>query len=498
MRGILEDLERSAARFPDKTAVACGDERYSFAALKDAAQRLGAAVAARGLRAEPVGVFVNRSAETAVFFFAAAYSGNFYLPLDPAMPEKRLRAVLEDSGTRLLLGAEANRAAAEALGFADAFLTRADAADRPCEAPEVTEDTPLYLVYTSGSTGRPKGVLKSHGAVRSFLDAFTQTFPFGPDEIIGNQTPFFFDASAKDLYLSLRAGATLEIVPSRMFMLPTALIAYLNERGVSFICWVPTALAMVVQMNAFRKLLPTTLRRVFFVGEPFPIKQLRQWAEALPEIEYVNLLGSSELAGICCWYRVSPGAREEVLPVGRPLPNCRVFLRDGEETVTEPGRTGELCIVSPALALGYYRDGEKTAACFREETLPDGTAARVFHSGDLARYDGEGNLVFVSRKDFQIKFKGERIELGEIESAADALESVQRCCCLYLAEKKQITLFCELRPGSGADERAIRTALREALPDYMLPQRVALLERLPINANGKIDRTALYNAAASC
>lgn len=493
MRGILEDLERSAERFPDKTAVACGDEHYSFSELKDAAQRLGAAIAARGLRAEPVGVFVRRSAETAALFLAAVYGGCYYLPLDPAMPPRRLRAAIENSGARLLLGAEEDRAAAERLGFADAFLTRADAADEPTEAPEAADDTPLYLVYTSGSTGTPKGVLKSHGAVRSFIDAYVETFSFGPDEIIGNQTPLFFDASAKDLYLMLRTGATLEIIPSAMFMLPTALIDYLNRKRVSFICWVPTALAMVVQMNAFRKVLPTTLRRVFFVGEVFPIKQLRQWAETLPALDYVNLYGSSELAGICCWYRVGPGAKEEVLPMGRPLSNSLVFLRDGEETVTEPGRTGEVCIASPALALGYYRDEARTEASFREETLPDGRTARVFHSGDLARYDGQGDLVFVSRRDFQIKYKGERIELGEIEAAADALEDVQRCCCLYSPEKKQLTLFCELRPGSAADGRAIRAALREDLPDYMLPQRVLLLERMPFNANGKIDRTLLQS-----
>ena len=491
MHGVLDYLERAAEHFPDKTAIACRDEAYTFSALRDGAKALAASIRTLHIENEAVGVIVRRSAETAMLFLAVAYSGNFYVPMDPAMPEKKLSTIADDSGMRLVLGQERDRALAERLGLGLHYLTADDRGEERMEAPETEADTPLYLVYTSGSTGRPKGVLKSHGAVMSFIEAFTDTFALGAEEIIGNQTPFFFDASAKDIYLMLRTGATMEVIPSEMFMLPTALVEYLNEKRVSYICWVPTALSMVIQMNAFRRILPVSLKWIFFVGEVFPVKYLRKWKEALPQPEYVNLYGSSELAGICCWYRVGESIPEDALPMGRPLSNCRIFLRDGETTVTQPDRLGEVCIVSDALALGYFRDEERTEKSFVTEALPDGTRARVFHSGDLARYDGEGNLVFSCRSDFQIKHLGKRIELGEIESVCDSLPEVERCCCLYDKKSQQIRLFCQLKAGCGLDGKAIRERLRQELSDYMVPQRVTVLDAMPYNANGKINRTLL-------
>ena len=347
------------------------------------------------------------------------------------------------------------------------------------------------MVYTSGSTGKPKGVLKSHGAVISFIDAFAETFDLGPEEILGNQNPFFFDASAKDLYLMALVGATLEVIPSEKFIFPVRLLEYMNDRKITYICWTPTALAIVTQLNTFKKVLPETLRKVLFVGEVFPIKQLHKWLTALPELRYVNLYGSSEIAGICCWYEISPGTLPEQLPMGVPLSNCRVWLHGEEGFVTEPEVLGEVWIESPALALCYYGDPEKTARTFRVETLPDGRAARVLKSGDLARYDRDGNLVFSSRSDFQIKHMGRRIELGEIEAAADALTEVQRCCCLYNTAKNRIELFCELAPGAEADGKQIIHLLRDRLSEYMLPSLVHILPEMPFNANGKIDRVKL-------
>ena len=221
MHGILDYLETSAAKYADKTAIACRDEKYSFSQLKAASQRLAAAITGLDIKNEPIGVMVTRSAETAVLFFAAAYSGGFYVPLDPAMPEKKLRSIIEDSGMRLILGNEKMRGFVNGLGENVEFLSVENSSDKLCPAPEVEPDTPLYLIYTSGSTGKPKGVLKSHGAVMSFIEAFSETFCLGENEIIGNQTPFFFDASAKDIYLMLKTGAALEVIPSEMFMLPS-------------------------------------------------------------------------------------------------------------------------------------------------------------------------------------------------------------------------------------------------------------------------------------
>ena len=491
MNLILSRFEQTVRAMPDKLAVACEEERYTFAALKALAARLGKSAAGEPVRGRAIGVLVHRGVASIAEFFAAVYAGGFYVPLDPDMPAHKLRTILEDAEIRLLFGTEEDRPRLEELGFSGRFLTPADAAAEEIEAPEAGEDTPLYMVYTSGSTGRPKGVLKSQGAVISFIDAFAKTFDLGPEEILGNQNPFFFDASAKDLYLMALVGATMEIIPSEKFIFPVRLMEYLNARGVSYICWTPTALSIVTQLNTFRKILPETVKKVLFVGEVFPIKQLHKWLTTLPELRYVNLYGSSELAGICCWYEIPRGSLPEQLPMGKPLSNCRIWLRGEAGFVTEPEVLGEVWIESPALALEYWGDPEKTARVFSVETLPDGRSARVLKSGDLARYDREGNLVFSSRKDFQIKHMGRRIELGEIEAAADALPAVQRCCCLYNDGKKRIELFCELAPGEEKDGKELLHLLRGRLSEYMLPSVVHILPEMPFNPNGKIDRTRL-------
>ena len=494
MNPILSRFEQTAAAFPAKTAAACEHTRYTFSALRRLAARLGAAAAKAQPEPGAVGVLVHRDADTVAAFFAVLYAGSYYVPLDPDMPTHKLQTILADAGIRVLLGAAEDRPLLETLGFDGIFLTPADAAGEERSAPEAGPDTPLYMVYTSGSTGKPKGVLKSHGAMLSFVDAFTETFGLTAEEILGNQNPFFFDAAAKDLYVMACTGATMEIIPSEKFIFPVRLIEYLNERGITYVCWVPTALAIVTQLNTFRQVLPTTLKKVLFVGEVFPVKQLHKWLTTLPEIRYVNLYGSSELAGICCWYEIPRGTLPDQLPMGIPLSNCRVYLRGEEGFLTEPEQLGEVWVESPALALEYYGDPEKTAKVFCQEELPDGRRARVLKTGDLARYDAAGNLVFSSRKDFQIKHMGRRVELGEIEAAADALPELQRCCCLYNDAKKRIELFCQLTPGTEADGKAIQSLLRGRLSEYMLPSRIHILDELPFNANGKINRTALKEA----
>ncbi len=487
MNPVLDCLRSTVARFPQRIAVADEHCTYSFSELWHTAACLAARIPQRG---RGVGVMVERNAQTAVLFLAVTISGNYDIPIDPALPPHKRDVIIEDAEISVMLGSDAVRALLA--DYTGDFLTLADAAGEERPIPEAEADTPLYMVYTSGSTGKPKGVLKSHGAVMSFLAAYTERFDFSEQDVIGNQTPFFFDASAKDYYLMFCTGARLEVIPSELFSFPVRLIAYLNERGVTFISWVPTALCIVTQLNTFTEIRPTTLRRVFFIGEVFPRKQLDNWRRALPELEYVNLYGSSELAGACCYYPVTDTLPEGApLPIGRPFGNCKILLMDGGEPVTQPGRIGEIYVATPALALCYYHDAEKTKAAFFDLTFPDGVTRRTFRTGDMASYDENGDLVFAARRDYQIKHMGRRIELGEIEAVADTLPELRRCCCLYHAEKKRITLFCELTDGCDWDGRHVRSALKGLLSDYMLPARVTVMEHLPVNANGKIDRQAL-------
>ena len=235
MKGIIDYLERTADKYPDKTAVSSADKTYSFSEVRSVSRRIGAEIGKYCAGGEPVAVIVDRSADTVCAFLGAVYNGCYYIPVDPSMPADKINAVLTDSGARVAIGAANDSELLVKAGFTGTFIDCGSLGTEEADAPEISDDLPLYMVYTSGSTGKPKGVLKSHRAVKSFIEAYADTFDLSENEVIGNQTPLFFDASAKDLYQMLYTGATLEIIPSEYFMLPTALIDYLNSKRITYI-----------------------------------------------------------------------------------------------------------------------------------------------------------------------------------------------------------------------------------------------------------------------
>lgn len=494
MGNLVNCFTTTVMKHPDKKAVALRDDVVTFEQLAQIARRYAATIKKalpKTSTNQPVGVFTNRDVNPVKWFMGAFYSHNFYVPIDPEMPDEKMKLLFEDAGFQVVLCGEDNKEKLAAIGYEGAVITPDTIGDDEFEDNSAQPQDPAYMIYTSGSTGKPKGVLKSHGSVLSFVEAYAKTFEFDADEIIGNQTPFYFDAAAKDLYIMIKTGATIEIIPTELFSGTTDLVEYMNQKKISFCSWVPTALSLVAQMCPFSMVKPEYLKKMFFVGEVMPMKHLNKWREYLPDVKYVNLYGQSELAGICCYYEVEKTFENtDTLPMGRPLCNSKVYLVDEGAVVNEPNRIGELYIVSDALATEYYNDADKTAASFIEKDFGEGPV-RCFKTGDLAQYNEEGDLLFASRNDFQIKHMGRRIELGEIEVIAGGLPEVDRCCCLYNQEKKKIILFCQLAKECELTGIQIRSMLKEVLTSYMVPNKVVVLDALPINANGKIDRQAL-------
>lgn len=485
-------FEQTAARFPERTAIADPDTVLSFSKLRELARRAAAVIAEKNPSRKPVCVMAERNVYTVALFLAVLYSGACYLPLDPTAPEEKRRKIIEGSGAALTVGALLPREA----GHDAENCIMIDFEQLPAEP--ATLPTPeaglLYLIYTSGSTGTPKGIAKSHRAMADFIFAYIAEFGFDETTVIGNQTPFYFDASAKDIYLMVACGASIEILPTKLFSFPVRLVEYMNERRVNFISWVPSALSIVVQLNTFSEIKPLYLKRVSFVGEVFPVKHLNKWLQALPDVEFVNLYGSSEMCGIVCFYRVhEPLDPKDSLPLGSALGNCEVRLVADGEIVTAPDIAGEIYVCSKSLAEGYYKDAERTARSFVTLDLGEGEK-RYYRTGDIARYDAAHRLVFASRSDYQIKHMGHRIELGEIEHVALTLSGLESCCCLYQEKRKHIVLFCQIEKESGLTEQKVRAFLKTALSDYMQPHKIVISEQLPHNANGKIDRAALAAA----
>lgn len=512
IHNILELLERSAERFPDRPAFGDPEKDISFRELVRKARAAGELLAADVPSESPVAFYLEKSVDAVTAMFGAVYAGGFYSFIDVRQPAARAQKVLDVLEPAVLITDEENAEKAEELSFGGRRILLKDLLEQagrtlsgqkeplPPLSPvlarirsTMTDTAPLYVNFTSGSTGTPKGVAVCHRSVIEFIAHFAPLFQVTEEDIFGNQAPFDFDVSVKDIYSGLYTGAKVQIIPREYFSNPMQLMDYLCEKKTTILIWAVSAMCFVSIMNALDYRIPETVRAVGFSGEVMPIKQLNVWKKYLPDAMYVNLYGPTEITCNCTYYVLDPGKEyglEEVIPAGTAFENEKVFLLNEENQEVDPSDLsgeGEICVGGTCVALGYYRDPERTAAAFVQNPLNDRYPERIYRTGDIGRYDADGNLVYVSRKDFQIKHLGHRIELGEVEADTMARDGVSRACCIYDAKKKRLILFYT----GERDKKDLEKELKEILPPFMVPNKTIRLEEMPLNKNGKIDRHAL-------
>ena len=496
-RNVLEWLEATAARVPDKVAVSGVDGELSFAALRDRARELGSWLAARLQPGTPVALYMEKSPACLAAMLGATYARCPYAVIDVRQPQERLAHIMATLEPGMVLACAASSARAhellEPLGRSVVELEGLDAVQDAAllsaRRASALDIDPLYVNFTSGSTGAPKGVAIAHRSVIDFIEPFVRLFGIGQDDRIGNQAPFDFDVSVKDIYSSLLTGATLHLIPRAYFSEPVKLMDFLAEREITTCTWAVSALCFVSIMGGLKYRVPKSVRRVIFSGEVMPPKHLARWRDALPEALFVNVYGPTEITCNCTYHVVERAyGRDEAIPIGRPFPNEKVFLldEDGRE-VTAPGGQGEICVSGSCVGLGYYRAPELTAQAFVQNPLNAATRETIYRTGDLGSWNEAGELMYVGRKDHQIKHLGQRIELGEIESVAQGEPGVERACCAYNAKRKRIVLFFE----GEASEEGLMERLSERLPHYMVPGKLLRMEALPLTKNGKVDRASL-------
>jgi D-alanine--poly(phosphoribitol) ligase subunit 1 len=494
LKNILTCIERTAAQYPNRIALADDQTSLSYQALLDRAGRVGSRLAALGFRKAPVAVYMNKTPDCAAAFLGVAYSGNFYAVLDTQMPADRVDRIFETLQPAAVITDRAHWEQAQTFSFSGTFIEYEAATRTPCQEDvlrairaEMTERDPLYVLYTSGSTGRPKGTLVSHRAVIAYTDWAIRTFGFNYDTVFGSQAPFYFSMSVTDLYSALRTGARLQIIPRKLFSFPLPLMEYLNQYAVNTLYWVPSALCIVANWDTFSYAKPESLQKVLFAGEVMPVKQLNYWRRHFPDCYFANLFGPTETTDICTYYAVERDfADADSLPIGRPCDNCRALILNEAGQAAD---SGELYIGGPFLADGYYRDPEKTAAAFVQNPLNSAYRETLYRTGDLVCRSKDGELSYLGRRDNQIKHMGYRIELGEIEANAGAADGVSACACVYEQGRDRLVLFYQ----GKAKEEPLLKALQEKLPAYMLPNRLVRLKAMPYNGNGKIDRKSLKN-----
>ncbi|MBE5939277.1 MAG: amino acid adenylation domain-containing protein [Lachnospiraceae bacterium] len=492
---VLEYLENTVTRVPDKLAFANENTGVTFKEVYDNARAIGTYLHKNGHYKEPVVVFMEKHPNAIVAFFGTIYGGNYYVPIDEEMPKHRIELIFKSLNPKAVICDEKTKEIIKEFNYENSVYLYDDIIKTDIDEEVITyvrkkqiDTDPIYIVFTSGSTGVPKGVVACHRSVLDYIETLSATLEFNEDTVFGNQTPLYFDACLKELYPTLKFGATTYIVPKSLFMFPLKLVDFLNEKKINTVCWVVSALTMISGFGVLDKNVPQYLRTIAFGSEVFPIKQFNMWRKALPEAKFTNLYGPTETTGMCCYYKVDREFElDEVIPIGQPFKNTEILLIDDNNKEAAFGEPGEICVRGTSLTLGYYKNFEKTNEVFVQNPLNDLYPELIYRTGDMGKYNERGELVFISRKDYQIKHMGHRIELGEIEVIVNMLPEIQSACCVFDDVKKKIVLYYVGDISAGD----VIKYVKEKLPRYMVPNVTEKLDMMPLTPNGKINRNHL-------
>ncbi|MGN1368196.1 MAG: amino acid adenylation domain-containing protein [Aristaeellaceae bacterium] len=480
-RNVLDYLECAARLSPEAVAFDAPGTALTWGAVHRLAREIGSFLAARLAPQQPVLILMDKRPACLCAMLGAVCAGCFYTPLDSSMPEARIRLIVETLHPAIVLYEERFAAVAHSIaGAAEACCV----ADIPHQADEallasrraaMIDTDLLYVLFTSGSTGVPKGVSITHRSVIDLVEWACEALRLSVGVRFGSQAPFYFDNSVLDIYCAMRMRGSLYLIPRADFMFPVRLLTRLQQEKIDTIFWVPSALSQLAGAGVLTPGCLPELKRVFFCGEVMPCATLNKWRAVLPEADYVNMYGPTEITDVCAWYRVDRAfADTDSLPIGFPCANTRIELIDGE-----------ICVGGTCLSPGYYNAPEKTAVAFVQNPLRPQIREILYKTGDLAAYNDRGELMFLGRRDSQIKHSGYRIELGEIECALSAADGVTLAGCFFDGEK-----IIAAYTGT-ADEKTLRKALRQALPKYMLPEVLLHRDALPRTGSGKVDRRTL-------
>jgi amino acid adenylation domain-containing protein len=539
---LLEEYERQVREQPDAVALSSGAEQVSYYELNRRANQLGQWLRKRGVGAEKiVGLLFERSVEMVVGMLGVLKAGGAYLPLDPESPRERLELMLREAEVKVLLtGVELEGK----VGGGGEVREEVSVGREWGEYGEESEANPervvgrenlAYVIYTSGSSGRPKGVMITHGGICNRLQWMRAEYPLGREDRLLQKTAYVFDASVWEFFAGLWAGARLVLAEAGAQRESERLVWAVREHEVSTLQVVPTMLEVLVGARGAGEC--GSLERIFSGGERLGAEVAKMAGRQWPQVELTNLYGPTEVSIDATYWRVGE-SEGGVVPIGRPLGNVRVYVSGGGGGIAGVGETGELQVGGRGLARGYLQGAEQTAARFVPDGLSGASGERVYLTGDLGRWRGDGALEYLGREDGQVKVRGNRVELSEVETVLREHESVaeavvvgrelqpgQLSLIAYVvlhhpaktnhdsfdeqdellrdtavnldmaypsSEQQPLNETGQSAGGPGADLNAeLRRHLQRHLPDYMLPSAFVFLPRLPLLPSGKLNRNAL-------
>jgi amino acid adenylation domain-containing protein len=511
-------LARAARETPDRLAVVDPERAWTYAALEARAAALAGWLRRSGVeRGDRVALFSHRSAPLAAAVLGTLHAGAAFVILDPAYPAQRLVEMVEVARPRALLAlAQAGEVPAELLAALDGIPRRTvgadDALDQDPPPPaEVGPDDPAYVAFTSGSTGRAKGILGRHGSLTHFLPWQCRRFGLGADDRFSMLSGLAHDPLHRDLFTPLWLGAAVVVPDPREMGAAGRLARWLERERVTAALLTP-AMAQVVTQRSPAGPSPRagSLARVFLVGDVLTVRDVERLRSLAPGVTCVNLYGSTETQRAVAFHELPPGravgagagdAGRQVLPLGRGMVDVQLLVVNRGGGLCAVGEVGEVCVRSPHLALGYLDDPELTARRFTANPLHEDARDRVYRTGDLGRYRPDGEVVFLGRADDQVKVRGFRIELGEVQASLAAVPGVREAAVLLKTDGPggpRLVGYVVPEPGAPRPSASdLRSALQARLPAYMVPSGFAVLDRIPLTPNRKIDRRALARVGDS-
>ncbi|OCW23265.1 non-ribosomal peptide synthetase, partial [Pseudomonas sp. S3E12] len=486
-RGIHHLIEDQVQRTPDAPALVFGATTLTYAQLDARANQLAHALRDHGVGPDAlVGICVERSIEMVIGLLAVLKAGGAYVPLDPEYPQERLAYMIEDSGIQLLLSqhsllpllpVEGIRVMRldQAPGWLDAYSVAAPAVD-------IHALNLAYVIYTSGSTGKPKGAGNSHRALVNRLCWMQQAYGLDASDAVLQKTPFSFDVSVWEFFWPLMTGARLVVAAPGEHREPARLIETIGEHGITTLHFVPSMLQAFIHEPGVPRC--ASLKRIVCSGEALPLDAQLQVFAKLPQAGLFNLYGPTEAAiDVTHWTCIDEG--RDAVPIGRPIANLGTYVLDAQLNPVPAGVAGELYLGGTGLARSYHRRPALTAERFVPSPFGDG--ARLYRTGDRVRQRDDGVIDYLGRLDHQVKLRGLRIELGEIETRLMQHTAVREAVVLVHGGK-QLVAYLVLEGEAPTD---LKAWLLGSLPEYMVPTHMVPLAKLPVTANGKLDRKAL-------
>ena len=505
---IHELFERQARLTPAAVALSFEGEELTYAQLDARADALARHLRRRGVGVESrVGVLLERSVELVVALLGVLKAGGAYVPLDPEYPGERLRFMAEDAGLALVLtgGGLAGPAGALAAGTTAALVrveevgAGAGGATFGDEGAGVaaSPDNLAYVIYTSGSTGRPKGAMLAHRGVVNRLQWMQDAYGLTDDDRVLQKTPYSFDVSVWEFFWPLMTGATLVVARPRGHQDGAYLVRVIAEQRITTLHFVPSMLQIFLREKGLARC--RSLRRVICSGEALPFETQERFFAAL-DAELHNLYGPTEASVDVTFWACERGSARRTVPIGRPIANTRAYVLDRRLRPVPVGVSGELYLGGVALARGYHGRASLTAERFVPDPFSVEGGGRLYRTGDVARYLGDGNIEFLGRADSQVKVRGFRVELGEVEAALGECAGVRQAVVLAkewggAGDQRLVAYLAGDREAVRVAD--VRRALKERLPEYMVPSAFVFVEEWPLTPSGKVDRRRLPAPDAS-